>query len=542
MKKSFNKAVSILLVIIMVFSCVPAAMAASFSGSWYTTYPDKITWSYIDGELSYSGKGAIKGPDLLINTDVYDVVTVELWNGITSIPRYAFDKFDTLVTVKFWTDTVTDIGASAFSECTSLKTINLPSVLTAIDDYVFYCCTSLKSVKIPSSVTMIGDFAFAGSGISYVSIPASVKVIEERAFESCYSLYDISVDGNNPYYSADGLALFDKEKTRLIKYAPGATKEKYIVPDTVEVIESYAFQSLESLKEIVLPMSATTIENYAFNALPLEKITIPYNVTSIGSDAFKYKSKVTIYGYSDSYVEEYANENGMAFVSLCTHNYTETITENATCVATGMKTLSCSDCGYEFTETIPVSETHSFTDYLSDNNATCDEDGTKTAKCDNCEATDTITDEDSATGHSFTKYVSDNNATCIENGTKTAKCDNCEVTETITDEGSKTGHNYELEDVYKPNCNTDGYGIYICTNCEDSYYDYDNYKATSHKDENGDGICDECTEDVDEESKNEKCSCLCHSSGVMKIIYKIIRFFWKIFKINKTCSCGIAHY
>ncbi len=177
-------------------------------------------------------------------------------------------------------------------------------------------------------------------------------------------------------------------------------------------------------------------------------------------------------------------------------------------------------------------------------NATCTEDGfTEGIWCDNCETWLDGHEIIPKTGqHSFTVYISDNNAKCLEDGTKTAKCDNCEETETIRDEGSATGHNYELEDVYKPNCNTDGYGIYICTNCEDSYYDYDNYKATSHKDENGDGICDECTEDVDEESKNEKCSCLCHSSGFMKIIYKIVRFLWSIFKINKVCGCGIAHY
>ena len=55
--------------------------------------------------------------------------------------------------------------------------------------------------------------------------------------------------------------------------------------------------------------------------------------------------------------------------------------------------------------------THSFTDYVSDNNATCTEDGTKTAKCDNgCGATDTVTDEGSATGHNWA------NGTCTSCG------------------------------------------------------------------------------------------------------------------------------
>lgn len=38
------------------------------------------------------------------------------------------------------------------------------------------------------------------------------------------------------------------------------------------------------------------------------------------------------------------------------------------------------------------------------------------------------------------------------------------------------------------------------------------------------------------------CSCICHKSGLFGIIYKIFRFFWKIFSIHPVCDCGAAHY
>ena len=45
------------------------------------------------------------------------------------------------------------------------------------------------------------------------------------------------------------------------------------------------------------------------------------------------------------------------------------------------------------------------------------------------------------------------------------------------------------------------------------------------------------------EPRPEGCSHLCHSSnGLMKVIWKIVNFFNKLFKINKTCSCGEAHW
>ena len=38
------------------------------------------------------------------------------------------------------------------------------------------------------------------------------------------------------------------------------------------------------------------------------------------------------------------------------------------------------------------------------------------------------------------------------------------------------------------------------------------------------------------------CSCMCHKTGFMGFIYKIARFFWKLFKTHKVCKCGVYHY
>ncbi len=60
-----------------------------------------------------------------------------------------------------------------------------------------------------------------------------------------------------------------------------------------------------------------------------------------------------------------------------------------------------------------------------------------------------------------------------------------------------------------------------------------------HTDANNDGLCDACKKKL-----NIKCSDICHSESTLeKFVYKVVLlFFWKLFKINKTCSCGIAHY
>ena len=50
----------------------------------------------------------------------------------------------------------------------------------------------------------------------------------------------------------------------------------------------------------------------------------------------------------------------------------------------------------------------------------------------------------------------------------------------------------------------------------------------------------EIPDEPDEPAKD--CDCNCHKGGFMGFIWKIQRFFSKLFGINKTCDCGIKHY
>lgn len=45
-----------------------------------------------------------------------------------------------------------------------------------------------------------------------------------------------------------------------------------------------------------------------------------------------------------------------------------------------------------------------------------------------------------------------------------------------------------------------------------------------------------------EKDPSEDCSCNCHKGGFMGFIWKILRFFHKLFGTNKVCACGTAHY
>ena len=57
---------------------------------------------------------------------------------------------------------VTEIGASAFEDCSGLASIMLPDSVTKIGGDAFRCCGGLASIMLPDSVTEIGWGAFYG--------------------------------------------------------------------------------------------------------------------------------------------------------------------------------------------------------------------------------------------------------------------------------------------------------------------------------------------------------------------------------------------
>nr|WP_294778836.1 leucine-rich repeat domain-containing protein [Prevotella sp.] len=86
------------------------------------------------------------------------------------------------------------IGDYAFSGCSRLTSLTIPSSVTEIDESAFEGCSGLTSLTIPSSVTWIGRSAFEGcSGLTSLTIPSSVTRISESAFEGCSGLTSLTI-------------------------------------------------------------------------------------------------------------------------------------------------------------------------------------------------------------------------------------------------------------------------------------------------------------------------------------------------------------
>ena len=79
---------------------------------------------------------------------------------------------------------VTSIGNSAFSGCTSLTSITIPDSITRIGASAFEFCDSLTGIVLPDSITSIGSGAFWACGVScvfYKGTEAEKRNIEDNS-------------------------------------------------------------------------------------------------------------------------------------------------------------------------------------------------------------------------------------------------------------------------------------------------------------------------------------------------------------------------
>ena len=155
-------------------------------------------------------------------------------------------------------DSVTEIGKYAFEDCSSLTSITIPDSVTEIGKYAFYGCSSLTTVTIPDSVTEIGSNAFRScSSLTSVTIGNNVTTLGTNPFYGCSKLTEF----NGKFASADKRCLIVNGV--LNSFAPAGLTE-YTIPDSVTVIGDWAFEDCSSLTSVTIGNSVTEIGYYAF--------------------------------------------------------------------------------------------------------------------------------------------------------------------------------------------------------------------------------------------------------------------------------------
>ncbi|MBR2800491.1 MAG: leucine-rich repeat protein, partial [Oscillospiraceae bacterium] len=291
------------------------------SGTW-----GNVTWSVNnEGILTISGTGNMPTGEIGWGKYKADIHTVVIESGITNIGDNVFSAHSNVTNVTI-PDSVQSIGYGAFSGCGSLTSITIPESITSINNYAFRN-TGLTEIHFLGGPPTVGNYAFSGvTADAYYPLLQGWSSGNMKGYGGAltWKPYFTPVSGNcgdNLTWVFDGLNgvltisgsgdmwKYNEEDAPWVPYAslittvviqPGATSigaqafcecgnlTTAQIANTVQRIETRAFENCSQLRDINIPSSATRIDGMAFaKCTGLTELTIPGSVQTLGYDVFR---------------------------------------------------------------------------------------------------------------------------------------------------------------------------------------------------------------------------------------------------------------
>lgn len=290
-------------------------------------YDDISTWKSLEINVTV--------PDNYVITQGTKNITE---NGTVDVKEFEYAKVNVLVSKDFLSGSYSKISfPEGMTHATSyifsgsgLRSFELPSSFTFIDEGLFYSNSALRSITIPNSVTTISRYAFKDCiGLQSVVIPDSVNKIGVEAFSGCERLTSVHIgsglttleveyqQGNKVFIGCSELSSITVDvnntkydsrnncnaiiQTSFDKLIVGC--KNTVIPDDVLTIGMNAFYS-SNITSVTIPDSVTTIEGFAFyKCLNLNNVTFGSNLISIGESSFYNCYNITSIIIPDSVTE-----------------------------------------------------------------------------------------------------------------------------------------------------------------------------------------------------------------------------------------------
>ena len=261
-------------------------------------------------------------------SNLKNVTFADKGKGLKTIGMYAFADCSSLESIDLSNSSITEIPENAFSNCTSLKTVKLPSTVTKIADDAFVNCKKLEEIQGLSNckISEIGKDAFAGCynlktfdissatitslpdticsnmyALTSIHLPKTLTSIGTSALEGCKKLEEITgisdckltSIGANAFASCSALKEVDLSKSSFTAlptsaFAKDTALTSVKLPDSLTEIGEKAFVGCGAMEKIDL--SNTKLTTIGKNAMAemndLMYINLPDTVKNVGQRAF----------------------------------------------------------------------------------------------------------------------------------------------------------------------------------------------------------------------------------------------------------------
>jgi len=235
------------------------------------------------------------------------------------IEGYAFQGCSSLTSIDLSDDLpvnrISEVGAGAFENCFSLKSVKFSNSMKKISEDTFKNCTSLENIVIPDNIEEIGTGTFSGcTSLKSVTLSKNMTSIPDCAFENCTSLKQIEIPSNITNISDTA---FDGMKDFTIICEKGSAAHEYAKEHDLK----YYLSDLPSQNiTIEVPLSDNTIVRY------LDDENFYLNARTTGDGEIIYSSDNKEVAYVDKFGFVFISGVGRAKIKItasCTDNYNE---------------------------------------------------------------------------------------------------------------------------------------------------------------------------------------------------------------------------
>ena len=187
-----------------------------------------------------------------------------------------------------WRETIPDGGFQSF---TALKNAVIPEGITEIGIYAF-ARTDLQEISLPSSLRTIGTHAFFSTDLTALTIPEGVTQVGAGIVANCAELSSLYLPSTlTEIGERYGDSLGDFRVTKLASAGPAGSGCNLIYGWTATIPDN-AFAQLP-IQQITLPEGLQTIGRCAFSYTHIQGVDIPDGVTEIGNLAFSNCSELS---------------------------------------------------------------------------------------------------------------------------------------------------------------------------------------------------------------------------------------------------------
>lgn len=207
----------------------------------YTFSNSSIKSISLSADLQTLGEGAFYCSQITSTNIPYQIGT---------LPKYCFYGCKSLRNI-YLEKGLYYIDDFAFAN-SSLELFEAPSSLSSIGKQAFASCQNLKNISFNQNLEKIDDKAFANcQNLEKVAFGENLKTLGQNVFEDCKNLSYINTD-DSLYFVYEDFKLFDLKREELIYISPKIETSEISLPDTLSRIRSEALINIPTISEFKL--------------------------------------------------------------------------------------------------------------------------------------------------------------------------------------------------------------------------------------------------------------------------------------------------